>query len=269
MRIEEKFGELRGKKERALIGFVIAGDPTPEDTIDIVGAMIRGGVDIIELGLPFSDPIADGPTIQKAGERSLKAGMNSDVFFELVKKIEGIPKVCLTYYNLVLRRGLDEFARDCSRSGIDGLIVPDLPIEEAGPLLKACRRHKVNLIFLVAQTTTEERLQRILKDSSGFLYVVSLLGVTGVRDHISSGLKPLLERIKQISDEIPLAVGFGISKEEHVSEAIEAGADAVIVGSAFVRIIEENIGDREKMLKGLRYFSRRLKKATQNVRCRT
>lgn len=269
MKIEEKFRELKKKKERALIGFVTAGDPTPKDTLDIVNAMIKGGVDIIELGLPFSDPIADGPTIQKAGERSLKAGMNPDLFFKLAEKIEGIPKVCLTYYNLVLQRGLEEFARDCSSSGIDGLIVPDLPIEEAGPLLEACRKHDVNLIFLVAQTTTEERLQRILKDSTGFLYVVSLLGVTGAREKLSESVKPLLKRIKKLSDKIPLAVGFGISREEHVAEVIGSGADAAIVGSAFVRIIERNLGNKEKMLEELMDFSRSLKKATQSARLHT
>jgi tryptophan synthase alpha chain len=266
MNLEERFSELKGRGEGALIGFVTAGDPTPRDTVDIANAMIRGGVDIIELGLPFSDPIADGPTIQKAGERSLGKGMNSDLFFEIAKEIGGIPKVCLTYYNLVLQRGLEKFARDCSEAGIGGLIVPDLPIEEATQLLNACRKYDVNLIFLVAPTTTEERLKKILEVSRGFLYVVSLLGVTGVREGFSETVKPLLKRIKEISDEIPLAVGFGISKPEHVTEVLESGADGAIVGSAFVKIIEENLGDREKILEELEDFSGKLKKATQKSR---
>ncbi len=263
MKLKEKFKELKKRKEGALIGFITAGDPTPEDTIDIVNSLINGGVDIIELGLPFSDPIADGVVIQKASERSLKKGTNPDLFFEIAKKIEEIPKVCLTYYNLVLQRGLEKFVRDCSESGINGLIIPDLPIEEAMPLLNACDKYDTNLIFLVAPTTTEERLQKILNVSRGFLYVVSLLGVTGARRELSETVKPLLRKIKQISDKIPLAVGFGISKPEHIKEVLNAGADGAIVGSAFVRIIERNLNDKEGMLSELEEFTRELKKATR------
>jgi len=263
MKLKEKFSELKKRKEGALIGFVTAGDPTLDDTIDIVNSLIEGGIDILELGLAFSDPIADGVVIQKASERSLKAGMNPDLFFEIAKKIEGIPKVCLTYYNLVLQKGLEKFVRDCSESGIDGLIVPDLPIEEAMPLLKFCNKYDINLIFLVAPTTTGERLKKILRVSKGFLYVVSLLGVTGARKELSETVKPLLRKIKGISDKIPLAVGFGISKPKHVKEVINAGADGAIVGSAFVRIIEKNLDDKEGMLLELEEFTRELKEATR------
>ena len=263
MKLKEKFSELRKRDEGALIGFVTAGDPTPELTVDIVNSLIRGGIDIIELGLPFSDPIADGVIIQKASERSLSEGMNPDLYFEIAKKIEGIPKVCLTYYNLVLQRGLENFVRDCLRSGIDGLIVPDLPIEEATPLLNACDKYNVNLIFLVAPTTTEERLKKILHVSKGFLYVVSLLGVTGAREKLSESVKPLLSRIRKSSSQIPLAVGFGISKPEHIREVLMAGADGAIVGSAFVRIIEKNLDDKERMLSELEEFTRELKEATR------
>ncbi len=263
IRIKEKFKELKKRRECALIGFVTAGDPTPDDTVDIVNSMIRGGADLIELGLPFSDPIADGVVIQKASERSLNAGMNPDLFFELAKKIEKVPKVCLTYYNIVLQRGLDKFARDCTESGIDGLIVPDLPVEEATPLLLACNKHDINLIFLVAQTTTEERLQKILEVSRGFLYVVSLLGVTGARKELSGTINPLIRKVKQASDKIPLAVGFGISNPKQVKEVCDAGADGVIVGSAFVKIIEENAGNKEQMLQTLEEFTRRLKQVTK------
>jgi len=263
MKLKEKFSELKKRKEGALIGFVTAGDPTLDDTIDIVNSLIEGGIDILELGLAFSDPIADGVVIQKASERSLKAGMNPDLFFEIAKKIEGIPKVCLTYYNLVLQKGLEKFVRDCSESGIDGLIVPDLPIEEAMPLLKFCNKYDINLIFLVAPTTTGERLKKILRVSKGFLYVVSLLGVTGARKELSETVKPLLRKIKGISDKIPLAVGFGISKPKHVKEVINAGADGAIVGSAFVRIIEKNLDDKEGMLLELENFVQELKRATK------
>ncbi len=263
MTLEAKFRELKEKKERALIGFITAGDPTPGDTIEIAETLISGGVDILELGLPFSDPIADGPTIQKASERSLKAGMNPDLYFEIAKEIENIPKVCLTYYNLVLQRGLERFIQDCIESGIDGLIVPDLPVEEASPLLNTCSRYDVNLIFLVAPTTTGDRLEKILKVSSGFLYVVSLLGVTGARKDLSESVKPLIRKIKKTSEKIPLAVGFGISKPEHIREVINAGADGAIVGSAFIRVIEENIEDKKQALVKLGKFTRELKEATR------
>lgn len=262
MKIQEKFEELEKKGEGALIGFVTAGDPTPEDTVDIADSLIRGGVDILELGLPFSDPIADGVVIQKASERSLKAGMNPDIYFKIVKEINSeIPKVCLTYYNLVLQRGLEKFARDCRNSGISGVIVPDLPIEEAYPLLEACRNYGIDFIFLVAPTTPDERLQRILKEARGFLYVVSLLGVTGARKEFSKAVEPTLAGIRRLSPEIPLAVGFGISKPKHVVGVLKAGAQGAIVGSALVKIIEDNQKDKKEMMKKLEVFCRELKQA--------
>ena len=264
MRIADKFRELAKKKEAALIGYVMAGDPSVEDTVKVASALLTGGVDIIELGLPFSDPIADGVAIQKAGERALSAGMNTDVFFATAKKITGAPKICMTYYNLVLRRGLEKFAKDCIDSDVTGLIIPDLPVEEADGLLCACRKYGVDLIFLAAPTTTEKRLEDIVEASSGFVYVVSRLGVTGVRDKVSGKVAPLLERIRAKTD-LPLAVGFGISKPEHVKETVRAGADGVIVGSAFIRIIEENRGKRDRMLSELSSFARKMKAGTKNV----
>jgi tryptophan synthase alpha chain len=256
------FKELKNKNEGALIGFITAGDPEPKQTLKIVHSLIRGGVDIIELGLPFSDPIADGVVIQKASERALKAGMNPDLFFEIAKKIEGVPKACLTYYNLVFQRGLEKFVQNCQRAGISGLIIPDLPIEEARPLLNFCQKYKTDLIFLVAPTTTEERLKKILSLSRGFLYVVSLLGVTGVREKLSESIKPLITKIKKFSPQIPLAVGFGISKSEHIREIILAGAEGAIVGSAFIKIIEKNLNNKKKMLSELENFTQKLKRAT-------
>ncbi len=264
MKVQEKFSELKGKKEGALIGYVMAGDPSPETTADIANALIKGGVDILELGLPFSDPIADGPTIQKSGGRALKAGMNSDVYFDVVKKIDsGIPLVCMTYYNLILQRGLEKFTQDCKNSGISGLIVPDLPIEESQPLLKGCKNSGIDLIFLVASTTTEERMKKILDSAAGFLYVVSLLGVTGARDDLSDSIKPTLDTIRKQNPAISIAVGFGISKPEHVKEVLASGADGVIVGSAFVKIIEENLDNKEKVLHDLEEFAKELKDSTR------
>jgi len=264
MKIQEKFSELKNKKEGALIGYVMAGDPSPEPTVDIANALIKGGVDILELGLPFSDPIADGPTIQKSGGRALKAGMNSDIYFDIVKKIDSkIPLVCMTYYNLILQRGLDKFTKDCKDSGISGLIVPDLPIEESDPLLQECKNSGIDLIFLVASTTTEERMKKILESATGFLYVVSLLGVTGARDNLSDSIKPTLDTIRKQNPAIPIAVGFGISKPEHVKDVLGSGADGVIVGSAFIRIIADNLDNKEKILPELEEFAKKLKDSTR------
>jgi len=268
MRLEEKFKELKERKEKALIGFVTAGYPTAEDTREIARAMVKGGVDILELGLPFSDPIADGVTIQRASERSLEAGMNSDVYFEVATGIKGVEKVCLTYYNLVLQRGLDDFISDCESAGIKGLVVPDLPVEESKPLLRICDRHETDLIFLIAPTTTDKRMARILDVASGFVYVVSLLGVTGAREQISDAIHPLIRRIREVklSVSIPLAVGFGISKPEHVRTVCEV-ADGAIVGSAFIRMIEKGLKSKSKpsMLREIEEYTRSLKTGTKIV----
>jgi tryptophan synthase alpha chain len=235
MKIREKFAQLEEKKEKALIAYVCAGDPTAEATKDIVSALVRGGADIVELGLPFSDPVADGPTIQAASQRALDAGMNPDRYFELIASINaGVPLVCMTYYNLIYKRGLERFASDCALSGISGIIVPDLPAEESDGLQTACRRHDVDLIFLVTPVTNEARMEKILDKTSGFVYIVSRLGVTGARADVARSTKEILSRVHT---DVPRAVGFGISGREQAREVIAAGADAVIVGSAFVNII--------------------------------
>jgi tryptophan synthase alpha chain len=284
MKLEEKFRVLKNREEGALIGFITAGDPTAEYTPQIAKALIDGGVDMLELGLPFSDPIADGIAIQKASERSLSAGMNPDVYFEVAAGIKKVNKICLTYYNLVLQRGLEEFVNDCLFAEIEALIVPDLPVEESKQLLKLCSDYDLHLIFLVTPTTTEKRVVRILDVATGFIYIVSLLGVTGVREKVSDKIGDVMRRIKKFATDmgvnrdidmnIPLAVGFGISKQEHVQQVCEI-ADGAIVGSAFVRIIESNLGvavaheheyeyeHKIEMLKELKDFSYSLKKATK------
>ena len=263
-RIDSAFRRARKRREGVFIGFVTAGDPDFKTSLQISRALIAGGVDVLELGLPFSDPIADGPVIQQSSQRSLLAGMNPDRFFHFVKELRkeySLPVVCLTYYNLVLHRGLERFAADCRKNGVDGLVIPDLPVEEARPLLHACKKHGIRLIFLVAPTTTDERLKRILKAAKGFLYVVSVRGITGVRKKLSGDVKPLISRIRKLNPRIPLAVGFGVSTPEHVRTVMEAGADAAIVGSALVKVIEENAGNRKKMLVSLEELARELKTA--------
>ena len=235
MNIPDKFSELRTRDESALIAYVCAGDPTPDATEGIVQALIRGGADIVELGLPFSDPVADGPTIQAASGRALSAGMNPDRYFELVKSLDvEVPLVCMTYYNLIFKRGIEKFVLDCIDAGISGIIVPDLPIEESSELAEYCTENKVNFISLIAPTTTEERINKILEHGSGFMYLVSRVGVTGARSDVAESTNKLLSRVKT---DIPKAVGFGISTGKQAKEVVEDGADAVIAGSVFVDII--------------------------------
>lgn len=235
MRISEKFSELKKKKEGALIAYICAGDPTPSATKEYVTALVRGGADIIELGLPFSDPTADGPTIQAGIERALNGGMTPDIYFRTVASLKmHIPLVVMTYYNIIFKRGLEKFVKDCAASGISGIIAPDLPPEESGELADFCKKHDVDLIFLVAPTTTDERLKRILAEGKGFIYLVARLGVTGARSDVALSTRKLIERVKTTT---PKAVGFGISNGKQAAEIIHAGADGVIVGSAFVDII--------------------------------
>ncbi len=255
MILADKFSELEKKGEKALIGFVVAGDPDFEKSYRIASEVIESGADILEIGLPFSDPIADGPTIQAAGTRALNSGMNTDKYFELTGKLcekYDVPLVCLTYYNLVLQYGLDKFAKKCCETGVTGIIIPDLPVEEAGELLASCRANNVDFIFLVAETTTEKRLDLILKEASGFVYIVALLGTTGARSEISEKLKPLVKRVRKMT-QLPLAVGFGVSKPDHIKEIIGYGADAVIVGSAIVKSVENDaIGQTKEYVRSLK-----------------
>ncbi|MCJ7445674.1 MAG: tryptophan synthase subunit alpha [Methanotrichaceae archaeon] len=218
-----------------LIAYICAGDPSPAATPELVKRISEAGADIIELGLPHSDPVADGPTIQESSQRAIVAGMNTDTYFEVVSaaKVE-IPKIFMGYYNMIYARGLEKFASDCARSGINGVIVPDLPPEEAEPLKIACQNHGVDLIFLAAPNTPQHRLERIVDQTSGFLYLVARPGVTGVRSDLLDDTKNLIARVP---DGIPKAVGFGISTPEQAAEIVSAGADAVIVGSACVDLI--------------------------------
>jgi len=244
-KISEKFSELRNRKEGALICYIMAGDPSAEATSKFVKALAAGGADIIELGFPFSDPVADGPTIQVAGQRALSAGMDIRHYFELVKTLDvRIPLVCMTYYNPVFRYGVEKFVEGAAEAGICGLIIPDIPVEEAADLKDSCEKYGLDLIFLVAPTTTNDRIEKIVQRGSGFIYLVSRLGVTGAREDVSSSTKDLLARVET---EIPKAVGFGISTGKQAEEVRKAGADAVIVGSAFVKIIEEGKDVNERL----------------------
>jgi tryptophan synthase alpha chain len=241
-----------------LIVYICSGDPTPQATVDLAKRIAKAGADIIELGLPHSDPIADGPTIQAAAQRAIAAGMNTDVYFETAAAIDvNIPKVFMGYYNMIYARGLDKFAADCAKSGIDGLIVPDLPPEEAGPLRKACLDRGVDLIFLVAPNTTPDRMDMILSQTSGFVYLVARAGVTGARKDMLQNTKSLIARVPS---KVPKAVGFGISTPDQAAEVIRAGADAAIVGSACVDLIAKGETDE------LEHLIRDMKEAIKSAR---
>lgn len=254
--IARTFSRLKAQNEGALIAYVTAGDPKPSHTPRVAEALINGGADIIELGIPFSDPIADGPTIQAAIVRALEAGTTPRMVLEMSREIKekhDVPIVILTYYNPIFRMGLKNFFELAKGCKVDGLIVPDLPVEEALDYKEASDAYDVDTIFLAAPSTSTERLGRILNYTSGFLYLVSVFGVTGARENLQ---QITLQQIKKIlpytSGRIPLAVGFGISKPEHARAVIESGADGAIVGSEFVNIIQRNQGVLKKCLMKLR-----------------
>lgn len=263
--IRRTFLRLRTRNEGALIAYVTAGDPEPSYTPKIVDALVKGGADIVELGIPFSDPIADGPTIQASAVRALKAGMNPKKVFEIAEEIREesrVPLVILTYYNPVFRMRPETFFESAQASGVDGVIVPDLPVEEAYEYKDNAEKHGVDTIFLAAPSTSTERLKKILGYTSGFLYLVSVFGVTGVRNDLQNLTIKLIKKTVPVTRErIPLAVGFGISKPEHVKAIIQNGADAVIVGSGFVKIIETIRNDEEKTFEELKKYARSLKQA--------
>ena len=250
-----------------MIAFVTAGDPNPELTPKVVEALSERA-DLIELGIPFSDPIADGPTIQCATDRALRSGTTPETVLGIVRKIRGsseVPLIVLTYYNPIFKMGVENFVRRFSEAGTDGFIVPDLPVEEAGDMLEAVKEHGIDFIPLAAPTSTPERLRRICEASSGFLYAVSLLGVTGAREKLSDSVGPLLAEVRKIS-RIPVAVGFGISKPEHVTELMRCGADGAIVGSAFVNLIAKNLDNEGRMFRELGKLAEDLKAATRRLR---
>jgi tryptophan synthase alpha chain len=245
-RIEQTFRRLKINGRAALIPFVVAGDPDLESTEALVNRMAESGADIIELGVPYSDPLADGPTIQAASQRALQNGVNLESIFTLTKKLKGRtpPLILMTYFNPIFQYGVKAFAEDCQRSGIAGVIIPDLPPEEARPWVEEARKLKVDTIFLAAPTSSSERIKLVSKVSRGFIYYVSLTGVTGARGKLSDELEPAVRRIKEQSQK-PVAVGFGISTAEQAKEVVRF-ADGVIVGSAVVKIVEEG-GKKEEL----------------------
>jgi tryptophan synthase alpha chain len=240
-RIEKRFQELRAAKRKAFIPYITAGDPNLKTTADLILALDKAGADVIELGVPFSDPIADGPVIQRATERALASGASLKDILGMaseIRKTSQIPLLLFSYYNPLLRYGLGNLARDAAAAGFDGILATDLTVEESGAFVEAMSKAGLNTVFLVAPTSSPERIRKIASMSTGFLYAVSRTGVTGETQELSSDLRDFLKTLRTHTD-VPIAVGFGISQPEHV-KAVWREADGAVVGSAVVRVIEEN-----------------------------
>ncbi len=256
--LEKRILFFKERKEVALIPYLTCWDPDLETTEAILWEILETNPVCIELGFPFSDPVADGPTIQKAIVRALTHHPTVEKFFEFVAKLNSkgfpIPLICMTYYNIVYRFGLEKAVSYALDSGLSGFIIPDLPIEEAGPWLKANKNKNLATIFLAAPTSSEERIKKIAQKSTGFLYYVSLTGITGARDKLPDDLASRLIQVKKLSP-IPVAVGFGIAKAEHVT-LLSSYADALVVGSAIVNIIEK---EGKKAPQAIKKFLKSLK----------
>ncbi|MGD9902293.1 MAG: tryptophan synthase subunit alpha [Vicinamibacterales bacterium] len=242
-RLDATFAALRAAGRPGLVAYVTAGDPDLTRSADVVRAVDRGGADVIELGVPFSDPLADGPVIQRATERALAAGTTLAGVLAMAATVRPdvrAPLVLFTYANPVVRMGLDAFAASAAAAGIDGVLVLDLPPEEADAAQEAFRRHGLDTIFLLSPTTTPARIRRAAALGGGFLYGISRLGVTGVRDEVADSARDLAARVRAETDR-PLALGFGFSRPEHV-RAVGQWADAAVVGSALVNVVAEHGG---------------------------
>ena len=259
-RIGRLFEDLKKADRKGLIAYLTVGDPSPDRTPALVEALGRGGADLIELGVPFSDPIADGPVIQAAGERALKAGTTLARVLEIaaeIRRTSEVPLLLFTYLNPVVRYGLERLAHDAAAAGIDGCLLTDASVEEAQEYVGAMHRHGLDTVFLAAPTSTERRLKLIAQYSTGFVYLVSRTGVTGERDSLSNAVAPLVAAVRAVTD-LPLAVGCGISKPEHVAE-LGRQVEAVVVGSAIVRLIERNATNASLEIQ-LESFVRELKR---------
>jgi len=265
MSIERVFIEQRSRGKATLIGFVTAGIPSPEHHLDVIESLVRGGVDIMEIGIPFSDPIADGPAIQTASRMALDSGVTPTKTLEIVKSIKDRfdkPVAVLSYLNPVLRMGCSRFLHSASRAGVDGLIIPDLPYGEHAEIAREAEDKGISLILLAAPTTDHNRIIQLGKATKGFLYLVGLYGVTGAREHLPSiAVEKVREVKKLLGGSINVAVGFGISKPSHVRQLVDAGADGVIVGSSFIEILLRSEEDLPTRLIKIRDFASDLKSA--------
>ena len=262
----EVFSELRAEGRPALVPFFVVGDPDFDTSIAIVQTAIESGADILELGIPFSDPIADGPTIQKADIRAMTGGMNVRKALEFIRKVKDfkdIPIGLLMYYNLIYQYGTEKFCRDFHRAGVNSILVADLSIDDADEIAGPAISAGLDTVFMVTPNTSTDRMKRIADKTTGFIYTVSVLGVTGSREKISDVVEGLIGKLKELTS-VPVCVGFGISTPEHAAAIAKAGADGVIIGSKIVELVEHNLGNREKMLADVSTFLREVKGVIEN-----
>lgn len=255
-RIDQKFQELRHQGASAFMPYLCAGDPTPELTSKLLLTLEAAGADLIELGVPFSDPIADGPTIQRASERALAHSISLQQILDIVKSLRAqtdIPIALMGYYNPIFRMGEEVFCKAAQEAGVDGVIVPDLPPEQAQPLLEVAPKYNLATIFLVAPTSPPERMQLIASVSTGFIYCVSVTGVTGARAMLSDEIAPMITELRKHTDK-PISVGFGVSTPDQAKQVADI-ADGVVVGSAIIDVIEKNMDDETKLLTAVKQFA--------------
>jgi tryptophan synthase alpha chain len=261
------FQQLHESKRAALIPFFVIGDPDFDTSLSIVKAAIDAGADILELGMPFSDPIADGPTIQKADIRAARSGMalgKALKFIRTVKDYKDIPIGLLMYYNLIYQYGLEKFFNDFYKAGVNSVLVADLSIDDAEEIYSLATSAGLETVFMVTPNTKEERMKDIASKTTGFIYTVSVLGVTGTREKLSEKVDGLVGKLKKLTD-VPICVGFGISKPEHAVTVASSGADGVIIGSKLVSMIEENLPDTEKIINHISAFLDSVKNALEQV----
>jgi tryptophan synthase alpha chain len=264
MEIDQKFLELKEKGEGAYMPHIYYGDPNEEFSLELVKTLVSNGADLIEFGIPFSDPIADGTTFIEACERALKTRMTPIQRIEGVRKLRRIgvevPIVLTTYYNIPYTIGLQIFAKQVKEAGVQGLIIPDLPVEEATEFLEATKEFDLKMIFLVAPTTDDARLRKIVEIASGFLYVINVEGVTGTRESVVQSTLDLIKRVRDCTD-LPLMAGFGISRKEHALAMLSAGVDGIITGSAITEIYSKNLHSPEMSLPDIAKFAGEMKQA--------
>ena len=269
-RISDTFTRLKGEGRAALMPYITAGHPTLPATEALLFALEESGADMIELGIPYSDPLADGPTVQRAGQIALQNGATIPRIHAMMRRVReqglSIPVLYMVYYNCVFRHGEEQFLDEAAASGIDGLIIPDLPLEEAEEVEGLAAERGLDLVYLLAPTSTPERIAEAGRRSRGFIYCVSLTGVTGARDRLSAAIEPMLRRIREATS-LPLAVGFGISRPEHAA-AVAKLADGVIVGSALVERIDEAPDETEAVNRAAAYI-RSLRLAVDQARFRS
>jgi len=260
---KQVFSELKEQNRTALIPFFVIGDPDFDTSLAVIKAAIDAGADILELGIPFSDPIADGPTIQKAGIRAIKGGMNVAKALELVRKVKehrDIPIGLLMYYNLVYQYGTEKFFEDFHEAGVNSVLIADLSIDDADEIMGPAASAGLDTVFMATPVTPPERMKLVASKTTGFIYTVSVLGVTGSREQLSGTVEGLIGKLKALTS-VPVCVGFGISTPEHAAAVAKAGADGVIIGSKIVGLIESNLSDRDKIVTEVSAFLAGVKSA--------